>query len=85
MSIVSDEGQMQAAYIMRDAANKTDHAASTIEEAARRIAVLLEDGYGGNGLLLVKLLQKEKQNENTSTMVEQTCGGIVFYKSRRYA
>lgn len=43
---------------MRDAADKMTLAADRMEEAARRIALLLEDGYGGNGLRLIEALEK---------------------------
>ena len=58
--MISDEGQMKAACIIRDAADSASRAADRMEEASRRIAVLLEDGYGGNGLLLIELLQQAK-------------------------
>ena len=64
--IVSDEGQMRAAIIIRDAAAEMTRAADRMESASHRIGLLLEDGYGGNGLRLIELLdqaQSEKQNE----------------------
>ena len=58
--MLSDEGQMRAAIIMRDAAETAARAAATTEEAARRIAALLENGYGGNGCRLIELLEQAK-------------------------
>ena len=55
--MISDEGQMQAARVMRDAADKTMRAAEIMDEASRALRVLLEDGYGGNGLLLLEALR----------------------------
>ncbi len=52
---------MKAACIMRDAAERMQGAANRAEEAARRIACLLEDGYGGNGLKLIELLEREQK------------------------
>lgn len=51
---------------MEVAAERCERAASTMEEASRRIAALLEDGYGGNGLKLIELLETantEKTND----------------------
>jgi len=57
--VISDEYQMKAAGRMQDAAERMERAAATMEESARRIAHLLEDGYGGNGLRLIELLEKQ--------------------------
>lgn len=59
--MITDEGQMNAALIMRDSANEARRAADKMEDAARQIAVLLEDGYGGNGLLLLEALWNIKR------------------------
>lgn len=61
--MISDEGQMNAALVMRAAAEKASQAADRMEAAATRMAVLLEDGYGGNGLLLLEALQEAKAKE----------------------
>jgi hypothetical protein len=58
--MISDEYQMKAANKMQDAAERMERAAATAEAAAQRIAFLLEDGYGGNGLKLIELLEKQK-------------------------
>jgi len=42
---------------MEAAAQQADRAADRMEAAAQRIAFLLEDGYGGNGLKLIELLE----------------------------
>jgi len=42
---------------MEDAADKMSQSADRMESAAQRIAALLEDGYGGNGLRLIELLE----------------------------
>lgn len=55
--MVSDEGQMRAAVIMREAAAEMRASVDRIEAAVQRFAVLLEDGYGGNGLRLIELLE----------------------------
>ncbi len=42
---------------IEEAASKMNQAADRMEFAAQRIAVLLEDGYGGNGPRLIELLE----------------------------
>ena len=42
---------------LEEAAVKMDQAAERMEMSAQRIAFLLEDGYGGNGLRLIELLE----------------------------
>ena len=51
-----DEQLWKAVHRMEAAADKASQAAQTMEYAAQRIALLLEDGYGGNGLRLIELL-----------------------------
>lgn len=53
---MNEESLWPAVHRMEAAANKAANAASSMEDAARRIAHLLEDGYGGNGLRLIELL-----------------------------
>lgn len=52
-------GEISWAMVHRieESASKMAQAADRIEYAAQRIAVLLEDGYGGNGLRLIELLE----------------------------
>jgi RecA/RadA recombinase len=59
MAVLTDEGMLQAARLNRDSAERMEHAASVIEEAARRIGLMFEDGYGGNALKLIELLEAE--------------------------
>lgn len=56
--MISDEGQRHAAQRIEAAAERAQDAANRMEQAAQRIAFLLEDGYGGNGLKLIELLEK---------------------------
>lgn len=55
---MSDESMWRAVHRMEAAAEQVRREADRIEEAVRRFAVLLEDGYGGNGLRLIELLEK---------------------------
>lgn len=55
-----DEMIIRASLRMQDAADKAERAAEKMEQAAHRIALLLEDGYGGNGLILIELLEARK-------------------------
>ena len=56
--MLSNEELAKAAARMEQAADKAAQAAERVEAAAHRIALLLEDGYGGNGLKLIELLEK---------------------------
>ena len=58
--MISDEYMMKAAYRMEAAAERAQDAANRMEQAAQRIAFLIEDGYGGNGLKLIELLEKQQ-------------------------
>jgi hypothetical protein len=42
------------------AAERAERAASAIEAATNRVCYLLEDGYSGNGLRLIELLESVK-------------------------
>ena len=44
---------------MEAAADRMSQAADRVEAAAQRLANMLEDGYGGNGLRLIELLERE--------------------------
>lgn len=56
---MSDEQMWRVANHMRESAERAERAAQQMENAAQRIAFLLEDGYGGNGLRLIELLEKQ--------------------------
>lgn len=51
---------------MEEAADKMSQSADRMESAAQRIASLLEDGYGGNGLRLIELLETTNAAKETS-------------------
>ena len=57
-AFVSDESMWRAVHRMEAAAEQVRREADRIEESVRRFAVLLEDGYGANGLRLIELLEK---------------------------
>jgi hypothetical protein len=59
--MISDESQLKAAARMQDAAERMERAADRVEQAVHRLAMLLEDGYGGNGLKLIELLEKKPE------------------------
>lgn len=61
MSAFDSESTHHAARRMEEAADRAANAADRIEAAAHRIALLLEDGYGGNGLRLIEALEKTDQ------------------------
>jgi hypothetical protein len=53
-----DDQIWKAVHRMEEAAARSERAAQTMETAAQRIASMLEDGYGGNGLRLIELLER---------------------------
>lgn len=57
---MDSEQLSRAARTAADAASKLERAASSADESARRIAHLLEDGYGGRGLQLIELLEEAR-------------------------
>ena len=56
--MTSDEGMMNAARMMRDAAELNQRAADRIEEAVRQMQVLFDAGYGGTAPRLLEELEK---------------------------
>lgn len=53
------ETDWAAVHRMESAANTMNNAAGRAEDAAHRLAVMLEDGYGGNGVRLIELLETD--------------------------
>lgn len=62
--MVSDEGQMKAARIARDAAAEMQRAASEMTQAVMDLKMLLADGYGGNGVMLLEELRKHNDRSS---------------------
>ena len=56
--MTSDEGMMNAARVMRDAAELNQRAADRIEEAVRQMQMLFDAGYGGTASRLLEELEK---------------------------
>ena len=61
-SMISHEGQMRAACIARDAAADMQRAASEMSQAVMDLKMLLADGYGGNGIMLLEELRRNRDN-----------------------
>ena len=65
---MSNESLWAAVHRMEAAADRLSRAAEQADVAVQRLAHLLEDGYGGNGLRLIELLEaaqtEEKSNES---------------------
>jgi hypothetical protein len=57
-AMTSDEGMMNAARVMRDAAETNQRAADRIEEAVRQMQILFDAGYGGTAPRLLEELEK---------------------------
>lgn len=64
------EMAMRAASRMESAAADTTRAADRMEEAASRMAHLFEDGYGGNGLRLIDLMEGSNELQATRDMLD---------------
>lgn len=60
VNYINTEEMSRAASRMESAAQDAYRAADRIEEATRKLQVLLEDGYGGNACRLIELLQDLK-------------------------
>ena len=52
---------------MEEAASLNGRHAEQMEQAAQRIAYLLEPGYGGNGLKLIELLEQAELTSKAMT------------------
>ena len=63
--MINEEQMWKAAHRMSEAADQAQRAADRMEEAAQRIAHMLEDGYGGNGLRLIELLEQQQADKPT--------------------
>lgn len=59
-----DDQIWKAVHRMEAAAEKASQSAQMMENAAQRIAFLLEDGYGGNGVRLIELLSSAEVVRN---------------------
>ena len=57
IKMISDEYMMKAAHRMEAAAEQATKAADRMEESVRKLSYMLEDGYGGNALKLIELLE----------------------------
>lgn len=56
---MSNEEMQRAARNLHAAADRANRAADRIEEATQQLRVLFEDGYGGNALRLIELLEEQ--------------------------
>ena len=55
---MSDESMWRAVHRMDEAAADARRSAESMDESVKRLAYLLEPGYGGNGLRLIELLEQ---------------------------
>lgn len=74
--MTSDEGMMNAARVMRNAAEMNQQAADRIEEAVRQMQMLFDAGYGGTAPRLLEELEKANMqlpnNNDSQQGKEQT-------------
>ena len=61
---MNDETLWKAVHRIEAAAERASAAAQQMETAAHRMGCLLEDGYGGNGLRLIELLDNYHRPPN---------------------
>lgn len=55
--MIDESSLWRAVHRIEEAERKMGQHVQQVEDAAKRIAMLLEDGYGGNGLKLIELLE----------------------------
>jgi coenzyme F420-reducing hydrogenase alpha subunit len=60
MSKIDEESLRRIANRMEEAAETARRAAESISESVQRMSVMFEDGYGGNALKLIELMETEK-------------------------
>ena len=65
--MISDEGQMNAARVMRDAAETSRRAADDIAEAVRQMQMIFDAGYGGTAPRLLEELIKANETAERRT------------------
>lgn len=65
---MSEESMWRAVHRIESAAERIGRAGEQAEQAAQRIANLLENGYGGNGLRLIELLEDAKVDQTPSVV-----------------
>lgn len=62
--MVNEEAMRHAARQMESAAETANRAANRIEDAVQQLRVLFEDGYGGNALRLIELLEAQQVKDD---------------------
>jgi len=67
--IYSDEGQMRAACVMRDAAETNQRAADRIEEAVRQMQIIFDAGYGGTAPRLLERFELIESSELSAGVI----------------
>ena len=63
--MVNEEQLWRITHRMEAAAERAERAADRIEEATQRLAFMFENGYGGNALRLIELLENTDVQEGT--------------------
>ena len=58
--LLTDEGMMNAAYVIREAARENHRTSDRIEEAVRQMSIIFDVDYGGAAPKLLELLQDMK-------------------------
>lgn len=61
--MINESSLWAAVHRMEEAAERSSRAAEQMDQAAQRIAFMLEPGFGGNGLRLIELLEQRPAAE----------------------
>jgi hypothetical protein len=78
---MSAEDAWKAARMLQDAADKAERAAYGVDSAVHDLKVMFEDGYGGNALRLIELLEKlELQEDGRPTTTSKSVGTLEVGK-----
>lgn len=70
--MISDEGQKHAAHGMQQAAQQAATAIANLDSLTLRLEFLFKDGYGGNAIRLIELLERMQLPSKTGHP-EDTC------------
>jgi hypothetical protein len=79
--MINEEQMWKAAHRMSEAADQTTRTADRIDESVQRLAHLLEDGYGGNGVRLIELLEAAQVDESSNSHKKQVDDNANFHRT----
>jgi len=80
--MTSDEGMMNAARVMRDAAETNQRTAARIEEAVGQMQIIFDASYGGTAPRLLEELEKANAEREVRTCARQPMGKRYYIPAR---